>query len=65
MKTADHFIPKTDSRDSDLYVSVNGRRFIIKRGIKVTLPLEVKEVLEASLRSEEEACRFINSSASL
>ncbi len=65
MKKVDYFIPRTSQNEGDVFVSVNGRRFVIKRGIKVSLPLEVKEVLEASERSENEAFRFINTSAAL
>ncbi|MBQ7108410.1 MAG: hypothetical protein IJN95_04910 [Clostridia bacterium] len=37
----------------DVYVSVNDRSFLIKRGVEVTVPRFVEEVLRNSLAQDE------------
>lgn len=39
-------LPLTRKETEDVYVAVNGRSFQIKRGVPVTVPAFVKEVLD-------------------
>lgn len=43
----------------DVYVSVNGRRYQIQRGVEVEVPAEVAEVLEHSQRQDNLAASRI------
>lgn len=45
----------------DVFVAVNGKAFQIKRGIEVTVPRYVKEVLDNSISQDEAAAAFIES----
>jgi hypothetical protein len=67
MKTAEIFIPKDlgVSGEQSLFVSVNGKHYNIMRGIRVSVPIEVKEVIEASFRQREEADKFIKNNTTL
>ncbi|MBQ5320916.1 MAG: hypothetical protein J6K88_02460 [Oscillospiraceae bacterium] len=66
MKTADIFIPKDSVKgENSLFVSVNGKHYSIMRGIKVTVPIEVKEVIEASLLQSREADDFIKNNTTV
>lgn len=67
MEKVDIFIPKEPGAKGagSLFVSVNGKHYSIMRGIKVSVPIEVKEVIEASERASEEAERFIRGNASV
>ncbi|MBQ8399864.1 MAG: hypothetical protein IJX08_07860 [Clostridia bacterium] len=40
------YLPLTRSETDDVYVAVNGKSFQIKRGVPVTVPDYVKEVLD-------------------
>lgn len=42
----------------DVFASVNGRRFLIQRGVEVELPYAVAQVIRASERQDEAAARF-------
>ena len=44
-KTVKLFLPKTKELQADVYVSVNGRRWQIQRGVEVEVPECVSEVL--------------------
>lgn len=62
MKSYDIFIPKDPGgKDNALFVSVNGRHYSVMKGVRVSVPLEVKEVIEASFASDREAELFIRS----
>ena len=39
-------IPRTSAKQEDVFVSVNERTWIVKRGVEVEVPACVKEVLE-------------------
>lgn len=39
-------IPRTSAKQEDVFVSVNERTFIVKRGVEVEVPECVKEVLQ-------------------
>ena len=43
---------------NDVFASVNGRRFLIQRGVEVELPYAVAQVIRASERQDEAAARF-------
>lgn len=45
----------------DVFVAVNGKAFQIKRGIEVSVPRYVKEVLDNSITQDEAAAAFIES----
>ena len=41
-------IPKTRDNADDVYVAVNGKSYLIKRGVYVEVPASVAEVIEHS-----------------
>ena len=43
----------------DVYVSVNGKRYIVPRGVEVEVPAGVAEVLETSMAQDEATERFV------
>ncbi len=51
-------LPRSKDEQSDVFVSVNERTFLIKRGVPVTVPESVAEVIATSERAEEEATDF-------
>ena len=51
-------IPRTKGDDSDVYVSVNARTWLIKRGVEVEVPECVAEVLRNSEAMQEEAYAY-------
>ena len=53
------FIPKLSKNDDSLFVAVNGKRMLIKKGETVNVPLEFYEVIENSRRQSLEAEQFI------
>jgi hypothetical protein len=55
------FVPKENKHDDTLYIAVNGKRMMIKKGITVSLPAEFAEVVENSFSSRQSADEFINS----
>ena len=66
-KTADNYdpaemvtvrIPRMKDDNSDVYVSVNDRTWLIQRGKEVEIPRCVAEVLEHSDDMEEEAYKY-------
>lgn len=52
-----YYIPLSpDPQEEDsVYVSVNGKNYRVKKGVEVTLPIEVIEVLENSFRENNRA----------
>ena len=42
---------------ADVFVSVNGRSYQLKRGVELEVPTEVAEVLEHSAAQDEETAR--------
>ena len=51
-------LPKENPKQEDAVVWVNERRYIIKRGVYVEVPLSVYEVLEHAEKMEEKAVEF-------
>ena len=43
----------------DVFVGINGERFLIKRGVEVEVPDYVAEVIENSARQDARAAEFI------
>jgi len=58
------FIPKENKHDDALYVAVNGRRMLVKKGENVTLPKSFAEVIKASFAAKNSADSYIDSVAS-
>ncbi len=59
------FIPKKDKHDDSLFVAVNGRRILVKKGENVSLPVPFAEVIKNSFLAEKQAEEFINSVAEI
>lgn len=57
------FIPKTDKNDDALFVAVNGRRMLIRKGETVEVPAAFAEVIAHSVQAGMDAERFINAVA--
>lgn len=55
------FIPKLNKNDDSLFVAVNGRRILVKKGETVELPAAFAEVIENSQRAQDDAEDFIAS----
>ncbi len=53
------FIPKLNKNDDSLFVAVNGKRMLIKKGETVQVPREFYEVIENSRKQSLEAEQFI------
>ncbi len=58
------FIPKTSKNDDSLFVAVNGKRILVKKGEAVELPTTFAEVIENSFRAGKEAESFIEEKSS-
>lgn len=54
------FIPKTDKNDDAMFVAVNGRRMLIRKGEVVEVPPAFAEVIAHSVLAGKEAERFIS-----
>ncbi len=63
-KTVAVFVPKKDKNDDALFVAVNGKRYLIKKGESVHVPPEVAEVIENSRKAERFAEEYIAAVAS-
>ena len=61
-KTETVFIPKLYKNDDSLFVAVNGKRILIKKGEQVDVPLQFAEVIKNSMAAQNEAQRFIEAS---
>lgn len=48
----------------DMLVSVNGRRFLIQRGVEVTVPYAIARVIERSAKQDEQAAMLVSRLAS-
>lgn len=59
--TVSVYIPKTSRNDEALFVAVNGKRMLVKKGTEVLLPTEFAEVIENSEKAAEQAREFIDS----
>lgn len=58
------FVPKTSKNDDSLYVAVNGKRILVKKGEAVELPRHFAEVIENSLIAAKRAESFIEAVSS-
>lgn len=54
------FIPKLNKNDDSLFVALNGKRILVKKGEPVELPTMFAEVIENSVRAQTEAESFID-----
>ena len=54
------FIPKETKHDDALYVAVNGRRMLVKKGETVFLPKSFAEVVNASFAAKRSAEQYID-----
>lgn len=57
-KTVKIRLPKTRELQDDVFVSVNERTWLIKRGVEVEVPECVAEVLANAEKAEEERWAF-------
>lgn len=57
------FIPKTDRGDDSLFVSVNGRRILVKKGQTVYLSPAYAEVINNSFEAQRKAEEFISANS--
>lgn len=64
-KTKTVFIPKTSKGDDSLFVAVNGRRILVKKGETVELPLPFAQVIENSMMAGRDAENFIEEKSSI
>lgn len=55
------FIPRSNKNDDALFVAVNGRRILVKKGEAVELPQAFAEVIENSFKAQSEAESYIAS----
>ena len=55
------FIPKESKHDDALYIAVNGRRMLVKKGEYVALPKPFAAVVKASFAAKAQAERYIDS----
>ncbi len=59
------FIPRLSKNDDSLFVAVNGKRILVKKGETVELPAPFAEVIENSVKAGEQAENFIASVANV
>lgn len=55
------FIPKETKNDDSLFVSVNGKRILVKKGEYVELPECFAEVIRSSRMAQAQAEKYISS----
>ena len=53
------FVPKEGREDDTLYVSLNGRTFLIPKGKSVEVPKPVAAIIHASQEAQRKADEFI------
>ncbi len=54
------FIPRESKHDDALYIAVNGRRMLVKKGETVLLPKPFAAVVKASFAAKQTAERYID-----
>ena len=62
-KTVRIRLPRSEKDSGDVFVSVNEKTFLIKRGVEVDVPAYVAEVIRHAEEAEEEAYRFKSGNA--
>lgn len=55
------FIPKEHKHDDALFIAVNGRRLLVKKGEPVALPKPFAAVVKASFEAKKKADSYIDS----
>lgn len=45
---------------SDMLASVNGRRFLLQRGVEVEVPYAIAQVIDASIKQDEQAALLVS-----
>ncbi len=60
-ETEQVFIPRESKHDDALYVAVNGRRMLVKKGETVALPKPFAAVIKESFAARRTAERYIDS----
>lgn len=63
-KTKTVFIPKLSKNDDSLFVAVNGKRILVKKGEAVELPVHFAQVIENSMKAGRDAENFIEEKSS-
>lgn len=58
------FVPKQNKNDTQLFVGINGKRYLIKKGVKVDVPRPVAEVIANSEAMSKIADEYIEANAS-
>lgn len=58
------FVPKQTRSDNQLFVGVNGKRYLIQKGVKVDVPRPVAEVLANSEAMDKIANDYIEANTS-
>lgn len=59
-----HLFKDTGKYKSDVFVSVNGRRYQLKRGVSLTVPWEIDAALKNSQQQDAAAARLMEKYAS-
>ena len=54
------FIPKESKHDDALYIAVNGKRMLVKKGEPVVLPKPFAAVVNASFAAKQTAEKYID-----
>ena len=57
------YVPKTSKDDDSLFVSVNGKRILVKKGIHVKVPKAHAEVIRNSFEQSAKNDEFIAANA--
>lgn len=52
-------IPRLRKEDADVFVSVNGKSILIKRGVDVEIDAKYAEVLKHSQKSDDVAIKYM------
>ena len=45
---------------NDVFVSVNGRSFLLQRGVELELPYAIAQVVKASIKQDEQAALLVS-----
>lgn len=61
VKTVKIKLPRTREEDQDVFVSVNGYSYVIKRGHEVEVPDFIAEVIRNQERAEMKADEYMDS----
>ena len=56
-------LPRRTKNDEDVFVSVNAKTYLIKRGMEVEVPASVAELIRNAEEMQEEMYEFQNANA--